>query len=174
MSSPQKRAAAEQGGAEPRALLVHECRDDDRPRRLEALGAQHPHRVDRRDHAERAVEVAAMRDRVEVRARHHRPGAAVAARRRPPRQQVAGAVARDREPELGQRAADEGDRRLELRRPREPGDPAALDAVAGGADPRGGGEIRGQRGAAHDAGAVAMPSARSRSVAAASRSAGSP
>ena len=91
-----ERAAAEERRVEARTLLVHERDDPERPPRLEPLLPQQPDRVHGRDDAECAVEAAAGRHGVQVRADEDRPAAACL----PAPDQVAGRVDLDLEPEL--------------------------------------------------------------------------
>ena len=76
---PRDRAAAEVRGAEPQPLLVAEAEHVDGERQADLLRAQPRDALDRRDHAERAVERAGVADRVEVRAEQQRARVRVAA-----------------------------------------------------------------------------------------------
>ena len=93
---------AEEAAAEARALLVGPVDEADLDRRRRVRGGQRAHDAERGEEAERAVEPAAGRDRVDV-----RPDDDEALRR---------AVARQRGPDVPRRVALDGDRQvLELR-----------------------------------------------------------
>jgi hypothetical protein len=68
---------AEQAAGEPRALLVREVDERDRARRRSRLGGAAQH-LERAGDAEHAVEPAAVRHRVDVRADDHHPLAGAA------------------------------------------------------------------------------------------------
>ena len=62
----RERAAAEQGRAEARALLVHERREPDRARRLDPALAKQADGVEAGNHAKRAIEAPTPRHGVDV------------------------------------------------------------------------------------------------------------
>src|SRR6185503_13081740 len=121
-------------GAAPKARSLFADEDDDleRPPRLHAGGVERLERAHGAGHAERPVELAARRHRVEVRAGHdHRllriPGGAVA--RAPAAAQVAHLVVPHVEPGGAHAFGDEGARLGVLARQRPPRD-AAVAAEA--------------------------------------------
>jgi hypothetical protein len=133
---PAERAAAEQRGAEARALLVHERADPDRPRRREVLAAQGADGLHGRQHSERAVERAARRHGVQVRRRHHRRPVTGG----PAAEQVAGGIDLHVEAQPLQLLAHPRRHLGQRRRPGESVDPA----VRPRAEARSRGEIAGE------------------------------
>ena len=115
VEQPARRRRPEQRVAEARPLLVGPVHQRDGA----AVGLQRPQRLGRRQQAEAAVEPAAVRHAVHVRADHHRLGRLA----RPPRPDVPGDVAGDVDARY--RVAEPGDEPLALVAPlRSPGDPA--------------------------------------------------
>ena len=134
---PAECTAAEHPGLEAAALLVVEGDDPERAPRLDAVGLQAAHDVQRSQNAERPVVAAAGGDGVEVRA--ERDGLPLP--RRPAADHVPGGIELGLEAQLGELLHEPGIRLCELGRPGEPRDAPALVA----ADPRGGLEISCQR-----------------------------
>ncbi len=100
----ERGAAADVGNGEPDAFLRADCHDGEIARRGEAAASQRIHRHKPRDHPRRAVEIAAMRHRIEMRADDDARGGAVAPG--PSHVEVSRCIPRDVEAELACRLLD--------------------------------------------------------------------
>ena len=116
-----ERAAAQHPRLEAGPFLVVEGGDPDWSLRLDALGLQAPHDVERREDAEGAVVPAPAGHRVQVRAEEHRLAVACL----PAADDVARRVELDCELQLGKTLRQPRVRLGELARPRKATDPAA-------------------------------------------------